>query len=103
MVKQAPTDDEVWATTMLVEFIFEFGGLDRDRRAELSRATRVSIHGSDVEVRFDYLGETSWYGWDGTHQGLDEIVRTAAHSFATTLEMERKAHGPTPWDRDSRG
>lgn len=98
-MNEVPTYDEVRATNMLVQLILEFGKLDQSKRTELTQSTRVAIHGSKIEVRFDYLGERSWYEWDGTRRGLERVIRTAAGSLAKTLHMERKAHGPTPWDR----
>ena len=95
-------DNEVKATTLLIQLVVELGRLDRSKSAEITQSITVSIHGSEIEVRFDYLGERSWYEWDGTPLGLEQAIRTAAGSFAQTLEMERRMVGPTPWDRPVR-
>jgi hypothetical protein len=98
-LSEVPADNEVKARALLVQLVLELGRLDRSKSAEVTESTRVSIRGSEIELRFDYLGGRSWYEWDGTPLGLEQVIRTAAGSFAQTLEMERKMVGPTPWDR----
>jgi hypothetical protein len=91
-------DKEAWAVATLVDLVTQRGGLDRRMIPELLRSTLVRLGESGVEIDFGYLGETSWYDWDGDPAHLRAILEVAADNFSTTLQVEREKHGPTPWD-----
>jgi hypothetical protein len=93
-----PSPDEAWAKLAIVKLVQRLGGLDEERLDQLLESTQVAFQDDRIEIRFDYLGETAWYDWDGSRQSLDGIVAAAARGIATTIESERKAYGRTPWD-----
>lgn len=86
------------ARSTLVKLVQKLGGLDDSRFDELSRSTHVQAHDAQIEIRVDYLGEASWYAWDGSREGLDGIITEAAEVLSTTIGFERRTHGRTPWD-----
>ncbi len=93
-----PVSSNDSARDRLVALVLPLARLDKRRFTELQRSTRVRLQGSSIEVQFAYLGETSWYDWDGTQEHLQQVLETAAASIAKTLEFERQRYGPTPWD-----
>ena len=61
-----------------------------DKLAALLSLERV---GTKLAITWDYLGEVSYYEWDGTDAELISIADVAAKSFATSLTKERERFG----------
>jgi hypothetical protein len=49
----------------------------------------VAIDGDQVAITVGWLGETSYYPWDGSNESVDVALVSAAKSIAATLLWER--------------
>jgi hypothetical protein len=93
------TRRESEARDRLASLLVQHAQLDPTHTQAVRDALTVKIAGHQIEIQFRYLGETDWYDWDGTLEGLGGAAEMAAQSFAATLACERARFGPTPWDR----